>query len=310
MSSIDGLWAITAYFNPLRYRRRLANYKVFRERLDVPLVAVEAVYDEPELGDSDAEILIRRRCEGVLWQKERLLNIALEALPSSCDRVVVLDADVVFANADWVERLKLALDQGPLCQPFRLAHHLPRDHELDAPLRGETPGGRSLASWVADGTPIGELLGTRLDMWQQGCCPGLAWAAHRSLLARHGMLDICILGGACSATAFASQGEFDLAEEFLEMSPAMRASYRAWAEPFYADVRGHLGFADNTVLHLWHGELTRRRYRERHAGLVPFGFDPATDLVASESGCLAWATDKPEMHDYVYRYFKSRCEDG
>jgi hypothetical protein len=38
---LSALWAIAAYFNPARYARRLANYRVFREHLAVPLVAVE-----------------------------------------------------------------------------------------------------------------------------------------------------------------------------------------------------------------------------------------------------------------------------
>ncbi len=30
------LWAITCYFNPIGYRRKLANYRLFRHRLSVP----------------------------------------------------------------------------------------------------------------------------------------------------------------------------------------------------------------------------------------------------------------------------------
>jgi hypothetical protein len=32
-------WAITSYFNPSHYQRRLVNYRIFRERLQMPLVA-------------------------------------------------------------------------------------------------------------------------------------------------------------------------------------------------------------------------------------------------------------------------------
>src|SRR5438093_8021963 len=79
----DGLWAVTAYFNPMRYRRKRANYRLFRAHLDVPLVAVELAYGcDFELVDDDADILVRLRGRDVLWQKERLLNLALEALPA------------------------------------------------------------------------------------------------------------------------------------------------------------------------------------------------------------------------------------
>ena len=35
------IWAITAYFNPVGYRRRLWNYRFFRKQLSLPLVTVE-----------------------------------------------------------------------------------------------------------------------------------------------------------------------------------------------------------------------------------------------------------------------------
>ena len=95
----NDLWAITCYFNPMRYQRRLANFRIFRDRLQLPLVAVELAYgQEFELQAQDAEILIQLRDGAVLWQKERLLNIALQALPSSCHRVAWLDCDIFFTT--------------------------------------------------------------------------------------------------------------------------------------------------------------------------------------------------------------------
>jgi hypothetical protein len=40
----EGLWAVTTYFNPMRYRRRLSNFRLFRKHLNIPLVAVELAY--------------------------------------------------------------------------------------------------------------------------------------------------------------------------------------------------------------------------------------------------------------------------
>ena len=59
------LWAITCYFNPMHYRRRLANFRIFRDHLQLPLVAVELAYGpEFELQAQDAEILIQLRDGG------------------------------------------------------------------------------------------------------------------------------------------------------------------------------------------------------------------------------------------------------
>src|SRR5579863_3245032 len=96
------LWAITCYFNPAGYRRRLANYRLFREHLIVPLVTIELAYEGNfALDDEDAEILVRLRGKDILWQKERLLNIALNALPNSCRKVAWLDCDIIFGANDW-----------------------------------------------------------------------------------------------------------------------------------------------------------------------------------------------------------------
>jgi hypothetical protein len=53
-------WAITCYFNPAGYRRRLENYRTFRQRLKVPLVAVELSFGEEfQLASGDADILVQ-----------------------------------------------------------------------------------------------------------------------------------------------------------------------------------------------------------------------------------------------------------
>ena len=95
------LWAITSYFNPMRYGRRLANYRLFREHLPLPLITVELSFggqEEFDLREGEADVLIQLRGQDVLWQKERLLNVGLGALPSECTKVVWFDCDVVFGE--------------------------------------------------------------------------------------------------------------------------------------------------------------------------------------------------------------------
>ena len=82
------LWAITAYFNPAGFHNRLRNYRVFRENLGAPLVAVEFSHEGRfELCATDADILLQIAGGDVMWQKERLLNLALASLPSDCTHV-------------------------------------------------------------------------------------------------------------------------------------------------------------------------------------------------------------------------------
>ena len=109
----------------MRFRRRLSNFEIFRERLNVPLVAVELAYDfDFQLQDQDAEILIQLRGGAVLWQKERLLNLALQALPRQCRKIAWLDCDVIFGAADWAGLVSELLDRFALAQIFKRVHYL------------------------------------------------------------------------------------------------------------------------------------------------------------------------------------------
>lgn len=116
------VWAITCYFpfdDPDGDRRRLRAYREFRRRLVVPLVAVELARDGHfDLGESDAEKLIQVSGGATLWQKERLLNLALEALPPECDTVLWADCDMVLARQDWPEAAREALREHRLVHAF------------------------------------------------------------------------------------------------------------------------------------------------------------------------------------------------
>jgi hypothetical protein len=104
------LWGITSFFNPAGFDSRRANYRTFRSRLNVPLLTVELSFaDGFELQPTDAEILLQISGGDVMWQKERLLNLALAALPPDCDLVAWLDCDVIFGSSDWPERARQQL---------------------------------------------------------------------------------------------------------------------------------------------------------------------------------------------------------
>src|SRR5580658_2870882 len=113
------LWGVTAYFNPAGYRSRLDNYRSFRKRLKTPLIAVEmSPTGHFELRRDDAEIVVQLAGGDVLWQKERLLNVALRHLPTDCDIVAWLDCDVIFADDEWPARTRVALDSYRMVQLF------------------------------------------------------------------------------------------------------------------------------------------------------------------------------------------------
>jgi hypothetical protein len=300
------LWAITAYFNPMRYRSKLINYRLFRAHLGIPLIAIELVYGpDCELCENDADILVQRRGRDVLWQKERLLNIALQALPSGCRKVVWIDSDVVFGSDDWPQQTSELLDRFTLVQPFT---HIYRMLQGWVPGQARPPEFESLSSvpfLIASGMPVATCLGTPASQIQ--CTPGYAWAANREFLEDYRLYDACIVGGADSAMARAAYGRF---EDALRLQHLNRDHYLAWAVPFHEAVRSNVAFLPGDLFHLWHGKTEHRRYRERNEELARFGFDPEMDVHIDQSGIWRWSSEKPDLHAFVREYFCSRREDG
>ena len=307
----EPLWAITSYFNPVGYRRRLENYRVFRERLAVPLATVELSFDGRfELRAGDADALLQIHGGDVMWQKERLLNLALRLLPDACDKVAWVDCDIVFTRHDWAAQASRALDDVVLLHLFQTRADLPRDGRLDE-LPAELPWAAPsmVYKMLVEGMAPADLLVSPLR--QKGLASnGLAWASRRDVLERHGLYDACILGSADRAMLCAAIGTFEHCTDALLMNGRQREHYLAWARPFFDTVRGRIGYIPGLALHLWHGEVKDRQYGVRDQGFEPFDFDPFRDIALDERGCWRWSSDKRDLQAFVEGYFASRNEDG
>lgn len=307
------LWAISCYFNPADWQRRLHTYRIFREALGVPLVTVELGFEgRLDLTPADADRLIQIPSGEVLWQKERLLNLALDALPADCEAVAWLDCDVLFARADWSVLTLRALEASPLVQLFQQVHYLdphwrPGMAFADAVERSRP----SLAAGVAAGCPVREcLVHPSLDQRPGTYANGMAWAARRELLDHHGLFDASIIGGGDRAISCAAFGCFDHVFAWHRLSSHQQAYYLRWAEPFHADCRGCVGVVNGDIYHLWHGKAADRGLGSRHGGLAQFDFNPFTDIALDARACWRWASHKPALHAFVRDYFRSRREDG
>lgn len=305
------IWAITSFFNPQCYSNRLRNYREFRDKLRVPLVTFELAFNENfSLGPGDADILIQRRSQDVMWQKERMLNLALSAVPVDCDKIVWLDCDVVFADDDWADRTSDALEQYPLLQPFDRLHHLGRNETVESHGAAVTGPIVSLAAGLQNGkVPISAFQQREASQsWRYA--PGLAWAGRRELLETHGLYDRFILGSGDKAVVGAAFGQQAALKPVYSLNDQQHRHYMEWAEAFSVDVQGEVGFVAGKLYHFWHGDVRRRNYWGRYLGLRPFQFDPCRDIEIDGNGVWKWNSEKPEMHQFVSEYFASRREDG
>ena len=312
MSSANApLWAVTSYYNPAGCRRRKTNFDIFRAKLAAPLVAVELSHNGAfELAPGDADILVQLHCADVMWQKERLLNVGFAAVPQDVKQIARLDCDLIFENDDWMADAVQALSGANLVHLFRRRLNLSR--EADPESTGDLRADVALSAFAASpsGPPSDQELADSDAPVTLKRTVGLAWAARREILDRHGLYAAAILGSGDRLILSAAFGRCGLGRRTIAMNDAQMEHYVAWAEPFSHSVRGRVGFIEHTVRHLWHGDLRDRRYAERHQALARFNFDPAADLALDASGAWRWASDKPRLQRYVRDYFESRREDG
>jgi hypothetical protein len=300
------LAAITCYFNPQRYRARRENYEKFVAGLNgagLHLAVAELAVGGAPFALPDAPNIVRCRCNDAIWQKERLLRLALDRLPSCFTKVVWIDCDVLFEGPSWVERTCRALDEFPVIQPFSQVVLLPRGQTTYA---GE---GEEMESFAAlSGSDASRV--TAGNFAAHGH-PGFAWAARRDLLQEIGFYDTCLTGVAdhLMAHGFCGDWQSSCINDVIDLGSAYHAHFVKWAERAYASVGGRIGCIPGRLLHLWHGNDADRLYDLRNEQFKRFAFDPESDIRLGEGGVWEWASAKPAMHQWARDFFVSRNED-
>jgi hypothetical protein len=143
--------------------------------------------------------------------------------------------------------------------------------------------------------------------WQRHGQTGFGWAAQREVLA-DGLYDRAIGGGGdqLMAHAFAGDWESECARVIMPPNAPYEADYRAWCAKVYPHVRGRLGFVEGHVLHLWHGSLASRRYRDRSLDLAALEYDPSRDIRLGRKRCWEWTGRNPALERWCLRYFDGR----
>jgi len=271
-TSPDDLCAITCFYNPSNYRTRLANYEKFRAKFapGLRLLTIECA-----VGDSDfvlgIEDCLRVRTKDVLWQKERLLNIAARHVPSQCRKIVWLDCDLTFENEEWPQLTSRLLNTVAVAQPFSQVVWLPNGADCDI---GHNQQWTSFAA-VYEAKPNLMVLGR----YHEHGHTGFAWAARRELFDHVGLYDACVIGNGDHVMAHAFCGDWEspcLFRIFGKDSAAL-VHFQNWCQRIYPLTRAQVKAAPGRVLHLWHGEIKDRNYVLRNLELIRLNFDPDQD---------------------------------
>ncbi|MCZ8226118.1 MAG: hypothetical protein O9324_19735 [Microcystis sp. LE19-84.1B] len=298
---------ITCYFNPSHYKSKYINYLKFREKIQyagLKLLTVECVFGDSNFNLPASSDVLQIRSTSVMWQKERLLNLAIQSLPVEVKKVAWLDCDILFSNPRWAIETSKLLDEFPVVQPFMRVFRLPRGHEF---YNGEAESWRSFG-YVVNLSP--DLI--KKGNFHQHGHTGLAWAARREILEKHSLYDSLISGSADHMMAHAMCGDFasSCIKRIMSNNNKLLSHFLQWGKGFYEEINGKIGYTQGTVIHLWHGETENRKYITRHDELMKYDFDPGKDIRIGDSGTWEWSSNKPELHQWAINYFGHRKEDG
>jgi hypothetical protein len=100
-----------------------------------------------ELTQADADILIQISGGAVLWQKERLLNVAIKSVPQIAKNIAWLDCDVIFERTDWVREAELKLSEANIVQLYSDLIDLgPEAYQANIKHYGLRPSGHGIIS--------------------------------------------------------------------------------------------------------------------------------------------------------------------
>lgn len=289
------LAVITCHFNPAGWRSLEVNYRRFLQAMtwwELPVYSAEVLFPgQSMLSISPTRVGAARRIlqagpQNILWQKERLLNLLVEQLPPDVDKVAWIDADVLFLDGAWPERLCAALERRPVVQLWDRWHCTDAVGCVGEVLNSVGPGGERYG--------------------KQQSSPGGAWAARRDVFP---LYDRHIVG---SGDAMALEAWLGLSESYCMscMTDAMRTDYDVWKADAWRKVQGSIGALPGDLVHLYHGTRRNRRYVDRWRPVLAAGYDPRQHVAVDEQGLLAWTDSAPpQLVEFVREYFTSRQED-
>ncbi len=276
---------ITTHWNPWDRQRLRDTYAEWAAALGHPHLCVELAFGKPEIPGA---MVVRGSWGNVLWQKERLINLAVSLLPEEIDYVAWIDHDLVFENPDWLDIGLDMVRRGVDCvQLFSEVHYQDLAGQVIRRARG------SVAAWQS----TGEL---------SNSAPGGAWLASRSWLRSiGGIYDRNICGGG-DATFLAAVTKCPTTY-ITRQAPRLRDHALAYGDR----IRATAGYVPGVVRHLWHGDRANRQYISRDEILMRYDFDPNSHLQITLSGILELSPNAPAgLQSEIAAYFKARRDDG
>lgn len=302
----NDLWIISCFYNSNSYKSKHLNFNLFVEKIEAAnlnYLIVECAFKNQPFSLKKSKHVLRIRTPDIMWQKERLLNIALDHLPTKCKKIAWVDCDVLFENSDWAKETASKLRYFKVVQPFKQAIRLPKD-TIQYNGIGEY---YDSFGYICSQNPYIVSEG-RFDLHGH---TGFAWASNRSLFSKLGFYDVCIAGSGDHMMAHSFVGDWNTKciKRVIGNNSHFYNHYLEWSKKIYIKTKAKISYVDGTLLHLWHGDVENRNYVVRQRTLEEFGFDPSNDIKLNKEKCWQWNHGNEKLIRWAEDYFVLRKED-
>ncbi len=313
----DKFHVVSVVSNPVNYKSRYANYRVFEEsilRKGAHFWTVEMCTGarQPQITDSGNRHhvqLWQTAIEGEMWHKEQLSNVGIHHVIREypdCRYVMITDADLLYEN-DMLEKTIQALQHWPIVQAW--SHIISLD--------GKGHVANVFKSFMFLRHNPKECKSTHPGYPPRVGSPGGAWAFRREILNQIGsalsgpIIDFGIAGSGDLYFARSVVGEVE-----KSCHKDFHPNYNKWLRQYQDTtdwiVQRNVGYVSNTARHLHHGSHEKRGYDWRNNILKKWQFDPETDLTKDASGLWRLVIRTPRqigLRDNLRVYLRSRDED-
>lgn len=302
---MSNFWVVGVFFNPAKYQSLYRNYIDFAKNLkkqNVNLMTVELAFGDDEFTLPHIHGEIRRlRSNGVMWQKERLINYGVSQLPPECDKFAWVDCDIIFPDG-WEEAANKLLDENDIIQLFKKVIHLPPNQteyvgQKTSMMQGVVWQARIHKYWLE----------RRKQKLLPFSAPGFAWAARREVFSDIGIYDKNIVGSGDTFLVDCYLNSWEIHGYAVKFTDYMKIDMGEWKAKLDAK-KIALDYLPIDICHLFHGSMKNRKYMDRHETILLNNYDPKTDIRLIND-VFEWSTDKYNMHEDVKGYFFGRNED-
>ena len=251
---------------------------------------------------------IKLQTDQLLWQKERVINFAVQKLPQSIKYVAFIDGDILFPDENWVFKAKDKLNSTNdlMLQLFSTVYYLPRNH---CKYNGYySYFNYSVGKNIFDSNGIENYKKDFLSDSFYYANPGMAWMCKKETILKNPLYDKCIIGGGDTINLINWLGIKN--SDNIPFVKKNKKKNQIFVDELkiMKDILLNIDCLDSPIFHLNHGNKINRQYKTRLDILEKYNFSPITDLTI-EQGLYRYTGSNSEILNDIKEYFRQRNED-